>query len=78
MAKTSKKTGREPIITTERPAWHYEESVTHRIMTYTMGYLSGDPCMALFAGEDNNPIIIPLDIIIHAIDIAAEKEQANA
>jgi hypothetical protein len=67
---------RAPIITNERPAWHYEEPVTGRIMTYTMGYITSDhiPCMALFAGEDNTPILIPVGILVHGIEIGAERE----
>jgi hypothetical protein len=67
---------RTPIITGDNPAWHYEEPVTKRIMTYTMGYMSGRPCMALFAGQYSvKPILIPLDIMVHGIEIGALKEK---
>jgi hypothetical protein len=64
----------------ERPAWSYDEPVSGRHMTYTMGYITRDyiPCMALFAGEDIDPILIPVDILVHGIEMAAEKEQAEA
>jgi hypothetical protein len=73
-------TDREPIITTDKPCWHYEEPVTGREMTYTMGYITDDliPCMALFAGEDNTPILIPVDILAHTIGLAAVKQHAEA
>ena len=73
-------TDREPIITTDRPSWHYEEPVTGRAMTYTMGYITDAlvPCMALFAGDDNTPILIPVDILAHAVGLAAVKDHAEA
>jgi hypothetical protein len=72
-------TSREPIITTDKPRWHYEEPVTGRAMTYTMGYITDDliPCMALFAGEDNTPILIPVDILSHTVGLAAVRAQAE-
>jgi hypothetical protein len=75
-----KHTAREPIITTDRPCWHYEEPVTGREMTYTMGYITGDlmiPCMALFAGKDNTPILIPVDVLAHAVGLAAVRQHAE-
>jgi hypothetical protein len=80
LRKEMEMANREPIITNERPAWHYEEPVTGRLMTYTMGYITSDyiPCMALFAGEDITPVLIPVDILVHGIEVAAEKEQAEA
>jgi hypothetical protein len=30
--------------------------------------------MALFAGEDNTPILIPAGILVHGIEIGAERE----
>ena len=69
---------REPIITEERPAWDFEEPVTGNYMTYTMGYITraSIPCMALFAGRDSiDPILIPVDVLVHAIEVAAEKEE---
>ena len=76
---------REPIITEERPAWDFEEPVTGfeepvtgNYMTYTMGYITraSIPCMALFAGRDSiDPILIPVDVLVHAIEMAAEKEE---
>jgi hypothetical protein len=71
---------REPFITDDSLAWHYEEPVSGRLMTYTMGYMTDDliPCMALFAGEDNEPCVIPVDVMVHAIELAAKKEQAEA
>ena len=69
-------TGREPLITDERPGFDYEEPVTGRTITYTVGYITDEyiPCMALFAGDSNTPILIPVDIMVHAIEIGAEKE----
>tara|TARA_R100000306_G_scaffold31696_2_gene33770 strand:+ start:134 stop:541 length:408 start_codon:yes stop_codon:yes gene_type:complete len=60
----------------EKPTWHYEEPVTGRLMTYTMGYVTSDyiPCMALFEGEDIAPVLIPVDILVHGIEVGAEKE----
>jgi hypothetical protein len=71
---------RAPFITNERPAWGYGEPVTGRHMTYTMGYITRDniPCMALFAGEDIDPVLIPVDILVHGIEMAVEKEQEEA
>ena len=71
---------REPFITEITPRWHYEEPVSGRLMTYTMGYITRDyiPCMALFTGEDNDPYVIPVGVLVHAIELAAEKEQAEA
>jgi len=70
---------RDPIITPDRPSWHYEEPVTGKLMTYTMGYITDEmvPCMALFAGEDDTPILVPVDIMVHAIEVAAAKELAD-
>jgi len=72
-------TGREPIITADRPCWEFIEPVTGRLITYTLGYITNDliPCMAMFAGEDNTPILVPVDIMVHAIEIAAAKERAE-
>ena len=68
--------GREPLITDERPAFDYKEPVTGRTMTYTVGFITDEyiPCMALFAGDSNTPILIPVDIMVHAIEIGAKKE----
>ena len=67
---------RSPIISADNPSWHYEEPVTNRIMTYTTGSMAGVLCMALFAGQDSvEPIIIPLDIMVHAIELGALKEK---
>ena len=68
-------TGREPIITDERPAYEYTEPVTGRTITYTVGYITDEyiPCMALFVDDDNTPIIIPADILLHAAKLGAEK-----
>ena len=84
---------RAPIITNERPAWHYEEPVTGRLMTYTVGYITSDlirkelistqafrdiPCVALFAGKYSlRPVLIPVDILVHALEVAAEKEASE-
>jgi len=75
-APEEQSTGREPIITDERPAFDYTEPVTGRTMTYTVGFITDEyiPCMALFAGDSNTPILIPVDIMVHAIEIGAEKE----
>ena len=35
-------TGREPIITDERPAFDYTEPVTGRTMTYTVGFITDE------------------------------------
>ena len=66
-------TGREPIITDESQGFEYIEPVTGRTITYTVGYITDDriPCMALFVGDDNTPILIPADIMIHAAEIGA-------
>ena len=75
------KTGREPIITADRPAWHYEEPVTGRLMTYTTGYVTDEfiPCLALFAGGSNTPVVIPEEVLVHAIELrkAADKKQGQ-
>ena len=69
-------TGREPLITDERPAFDYKEPVTGRTITYTVGYITDEyiPVMALFVGDDNTPIIIPADILLHAAKLGAEKK----
>jgi hypothetical protein len=67
-------TGREPIINPDRPSWHYEEPATGRLMTYSMGYINNDPCMALFAGESNEPILIPASVLCHVLDLGAQKD----
>ena len=49
-------------------------------MTYTMGYITDDlmiPCMALFAGDDNTPILIPVDVLAHAVGLAAVRQHAE-
>ena len=68
-------TGREPLITSERPGFDYEEPVTGRTITYTVGYITDEyiPVMALFVDDDNTPIIIPADILLHAAKLGAEK-----
>jgi len=73
------KTGREPIITADSPSWHYEEPVTGRTMTYTMGSITDEliPCLALFAGDSNTPTLIPVDILVHAVGLAAVKKHAE-
>ena len=74
-APEEQSTGREPIITDERPAFDYKEPVTGRTITYTVGYITDEyiPVMALFVGDDNTPIIIPADILLHAAKLGAEK-----
>ena len=69
-------TGREPLITSERPGFDYEEPVTGRTITYTVGYITDEyiPVMALFVDDDNTPIIIPADILLHAAKLGAEKK----
>jgi len=73
-------TRREAIITDDKPCWHYEEPVTGRIMTYTMGYITDDliPCMAMFVPENDDPILIPVDILAHGVGLAAVKNHAEA
>ena len=74
-APEEQSTGREPLITDERPAFDYKEPVTGRTITYTVGYITDEyiPVMALFVGDDNTPIIIPADILLHAAKLGAEK-----
>ena len=69
-------TGREPLITDDRPGFDYTEPVTGRTITYTVGYITDEyiPVMALFVGDDNTPIIIPADILLHAAKLGAEKK----
>jgi hypothetical protein len=75
---------RAPYLTNKHPGWHYEEPTTGRLVTYTMGGLRPQftseeiPCMALFVGKGITPILIPLDILVHGIEVAAEVEQAKA
>ena len=68
--------GREPLITHDRPGFDYTEPVTGRTITYTVGYITDEyiPVMALFVGDDNTPIIIPADILLHAAKLGAEKK----
>ena len=70
----SKLTGREPVITEERPGWEYTEPVTNRPMHYAIGYITDEriPVMALFAGDDNTPMLIPLDEMVRAIKVESE------
>ena len=75
---TSGDIGREPIITPDVPRWHYEEPGSGREMTYIMGYMRGEPCMALFAGKDSTtPTLIPVDILAHTVGLAAVKAHAE-
>jgi hypothetical protein len=62
-------------MSNERPAFDYKEPVTGRTITYTVGYITDEciPCMALFVGDDNTPILIPADIMIHAAEIGIES-----
>ena len=69
-------TGREPIIERDTQAWHYvEPGSTGRVMTYTMGEMNGVPTMALFIGDENRPIFVPVPIMLHCTDWAEEKGQ---
>ena len=69
---------------------HYLEPVSGRLMTYTVGYITRDhiPYMTLYpdpaatttgAGEPNEPYTVPIEVLVHAIDIAAAQgiEQAS-
>jgi hypothetical protein len=77
----SETTGREPIITPEGirrvESWDYTEPVTDRVMQYTIGFITDQmiPVMAIFGGDDNLPMLIPLDVLVHAIKVGAEKEE---
>ena len=75
----SETTGREPIITPEGirrvESWEYTEPVTDRVMQYTVGFITDQmiPVMAIFAGDDNTPMLIPLDVLVHTIEMGAER-----
>ena len=68
---------REPIITEGRPSWEYTEPVTNRPMHYAIGYITDEriPVMALFAGDDNTPMLIPLDEMVHAIEMERQIDK---
>ena len=67
-------TGREPIITADGPAWNYiEPSSRGRTMTYTMGSMKGIPTMALFVGQSNDPVFVPLHIMLQCMDWAEQE-----
>lgn len=67
-------TGREPIVTSNRPAWHYIEPGSQgRTMTYTMGAMEGIPTMALFIEHSNEPIFVPVHVMLQCIDWAEEQ-----
>jgi len=69
---------RSPIISEHNPSWEYDEPITNRTMTYTVGYITKDriPVMALFAGQSSvEPILIPLDIMVHAIEEGADAQE---
>jgi len=73
-------TGREPLITADKPGWRYTEPLSNRTIVYTCGYITDEmiPVMALFVGGDNNPILIPLDVMVHAIEWRAEQQEKEA
>jgi hypothetical protein len=73
----------------DEPSWHYEEPATGRTISYTVGYIvpltdagrpiidKQQPCMALFAGDDDTPVLIPAGILVHVFEMGAEQEQAE-
>jgi hypothetical protein len=68
-------TNREPIVSNDRPAWHYLEPGSQgRTMTYTMGSMAGIPTMALFIEPSNEPIFIPVHVMLHCVDWAEEQD----